>query len=218
MTVRQFQFCCVCGLVDVLVLSLGVCHAQTLVVTRNEVVPFTKEEVAKFVQAHNEVRKAVGSPPVEWSENLAQFASEWLVSQKEKVQRLAEEGQFPNPGHRDTGQKYGENLALWGGTPGAVSSAPEKAVADWLKEKPGFDKLNQIKPYVVGDEQGQVDENNNPIIVGHYTQLVWKTTKRIGAARQIIEISDDKGRPVKKYVVVLSNYDPPGNVLGRKPY
>jgi pathogenesis-related protein 1 len=43
---------------------------------------------------------------------------------------------------------------------------------------------------------------------GHYTQVVWKDTKEVGCAK-----AECKG-----IIIVVCNYDPPGNVLGEKPY
>jgi pathogenesis-related protein 1 len=206
------------------VLIVGTSHAQApaLVVSKIELAPFTDKETADFVKAHNEARQAVGSPPLEWSDDLAKFSAEWLTAQRDAMKTLAQQGQFPNPGHRPADgphkQKYGENLAIWGGSADSVASAPEKAVAGWLKEKTAFDKLQQVKPYVVGAEQGQVDETGRPMIVGHYTQVVWKKTKRVGAARIIVEVSDDQNRKLRSYVGIVANYDPPGNFVGEKPY
>jgi len=185
---------------------------------RIEASPFTEAERATFVKAHNDARSAVGEGVVEWSDALAEFPSEWLTAQRDAMTEKARQGQLPNPGHRPRdgkfAQKYGENIAIWGGS-GRISADPAQAVTGWMKEKAAFDKLNAAKPYVVGDEQGRMDETGRPIIVGHYTQLIWNDTKRIGAARAIVDVLDDQGRMKQRSVVVICNYDPPGNVLGR---
>ena len=43
---------------------------------------------------------------------------------------------------------------------------------------------------------------------GHYTQIVWRDTKRVGCAVA-------RGREREVWVC---NYDPPGNWAGRRPY
>ena len=48
---------------------------------------------------------------------------------------------------------------------------------------------------------------------GHYTQMVWKDTTAIGAGKAIILEGEQKG-----WLVVVCNYDPPGNIAGVKPY
>ncbi|KAJ6759314.1 hypothetical protein OIU74_025899 [Salix koriyanagi] len=45
---------------------------------------------------------------------------------------------------------------------------------------------------------------------GHYTQIVWRETKRIGCAR--VDCFGGRG------VFMTCNYDPPGNYIGEKPY
>ncbi|KAJ3056298.1 hypothetical protein HK097_007398 [Rhizophlyctis rosea] len=43
---------------------------------------------------------------------------------------------------------------------------------------------------------------------GHYTQVMWKKSKNVGCCMK-------KGN---KNIVVVCNYDPPGNYKGQKPY
>ena len=45
---------------------------------------------------------------------------------------------------------------------------------------------------------------------GHYTQMVWRDTKRLGCASLVC----DNGAGV----FITCNYDPPGNYVGEKPY
>ncbi|KAI3472447.1 hypothetical protein Pfo_029567 [Paulownia fortunei] len=44
---------------------------------------------------------------------------------------------------------------------------------------------------------------------GHYTQIVWKTTRKIGCARVVCDSGD---------VFMTCNYNPPGNYIGERPY
>jgi pathogenesis-related protein 1 len=68
------------------------------------------------------------------------------------------------------------------------------AVKLWASEKPHYDhKSNKC---VHGE-------------CGHYTQLVWRDTKRIGCAR----VKCHNG-----WMFVTCNYDPPGNYEGERPY
>ncbi|MFI3217899.1 MAG: CAP domain-containing protein, partial [Methylococcales bacterium] len=43
---------------------------------------------------------------------------------------------------------------------------------------------------------------------GHYTQMVWRDTLQLGCAK----VACNSG------VVVVCNYDPAGNFIGKKPY
>ncbi|MCI08014.1 pathogenesis-related protein PR-1-like, partial [Trifolium medium] len=44
---------------------------------------------------------------------------------------------------------------------------------------------------------------------GHYTHIVWKSTRRIGCARVVCDDGD---------VFMTCNYDPVGNYVGERPY
>jgi uncharacterized protein YkwD len=107
---------------------------------------------------------------------------------QEWADRIAETGKFE---HRPEG-KYGENLAAGRGE----RYGAREAAATWLKEKEAYDA-------------GQRELEK----VGHYTQMVWSRTTRIGAGKAVI-----KAGPMKGWTVVVCNYDPPGNVRGEKPY
>lgn len=43
-------------------------------------------------------------------------------------------------------------------------------------------------------------------IAGHFTQLVWKSTKSMGIAM----VKGKSGR-----IVIVANYNPPGNIMGQ---
>jgi pathogenesis-related protein 1 len=96
--------------------------------------------------------------------------------------------------HRpDTGEwrrNYGENLFM--GTAGYYGVAD--AVKAWVNEKIYY--------------KGETLTAGNFHASGHYTQVVWKDTKEVGCAK-----AECKGN-----IIVVCNYDPPGNVIGRKPY
>ncbi len=106
--------------------------------------------VASFLKVHNDARKSVNVPPLQWSAELATYAQAW-------ADQLAANG--GNLVHR-TGSPYGENLA--GGRGGAAN--PTKAAEYWLGER---------NAYRDGPFGGQDD-------VGHYTAMVWRTTTHVG--------------------------------------
>jgi uncharacterized protein YkwD len=78
--------------------------------------------------------------------------------------------------------RYGENLAM--GTSGALS--PEVIVGMWYREVDSYDF-----------RRGKFD-----MATGHFTQLAWVGTTRLGCARAVCGDND----------IVVCNYDPPGNV------
>merc|ERR1719419_656206 len=70
------------------------------------------------------------------------------------------------------GEKMGQNLAMIGGTP--FKDLPgDRATFMWYNEcvNPGYD-------FTIEDNPG----------TGHFTQVVWKNTKRVGASR--IKVGD----------------------------
>lgn len=87
-------------------------------------------------------------------------------------------------------QRYGENLFM--GTAGYHGVAD--AVRAWEREKSVY--------------HGEPLSSSNWYPSGHYTQLVWKNTSQIGCAK-----AECRGN-----VIVVCNYDSPGNVMGQKPY
>ncbi|KAI3435045.1 SCP domain-containing protein [Psidium guajava] len=70
-----------------------------------------------------------------------------------------------------------------------------RAVNMWVGEKPYYSyNSNSCAP-------GKV--------CGHYTQVVWRNSVRLGCA---------KARCATGGTLITCNYDPPGNVVGQKPY
>lgn len=149
----------------------------------------TIEEKREFVRYHNRVRGNVGAGLVSWSEDLEVVAQQW-------ANHLAATGTFD---HRNEvgGQwktSYGENLA--------INSTALKGAEAWYGE---------IKDYTSGAAIGQPGADYK--VVGHYTQMVWSKTHKIGAAVAVMQSGSYKGQ-----LVIVCNYDPPGNYNGQKPY
>jgi len=89
--------------------------------------------------------------------------------------------------HR-TKSPYGENLyEIRGG-----SSSAAEVVSSWADESRDYDYAS----------------NRCRSMCGHYTQIVWATTKSVGCA-----VARGQGREVW-----VCNYDPPGNYVGERPY
>ncbi|KAI3448201.1 hypothetical protein Pfo_004866 [Paulownia fortunei] len=88
-----------------------------------------------------------------------------------------------------TNRPYGENLAK-----GSGDFTGQAAVALWVEEKPNYDYPSNT---CVGGE------------CRHYTQVVWRDSVRLGCARA--QCNDG-------WWFVSCNYDPPGNVIGQRPF
>ncbi|WOL14001.1 pathogenesis-related protein PRB1-3 [Canna indica] len=91
-----------------------------------------------------------------------------------------------------SGGPYGENI-FWGSSGGDWTASD--AVSAWVSEKQYYDYNSNTCA------DGQV--------CGHYTQVVWANSVKLGCARVVC---NDGG------VFITCNYDPPGNVVGERPY
>jgi pathogenesis-related protein 1 len=87
-------------------------------------------------------------------------------------------------------REYGENLFM--GAAGTFGVAD--VVKSWESEKQYY--------------RGQTLDRSNSYDSGHYTQMVWRESQQIGCAK-----AECNGN-----LIIVCNYDPPGNVLGQKPY
>jgi hypothetical protein len=139
----------------------------------------------RLLAAHNQERGRLGLAPLTWSTALAQSASVW-------AQHLAKTSSFDHapPSKPDEGEN------LWMGTKGAYT--PEDMVGLWIDEKRMFKR--GLFPNV--STTGQWSD------VGHYTQLIWSRTARIGCAIASNSESD----------FLVCRYDPPGNWIGESPF
>ncbi|MCC9706875.1 pathogenesis-related family 1 protein [Streptomyces sp. MNU76] len=138
-----------------------------------------KPEIRGFLTVVNHARADVGVPPLVWDESVAAQARSWA-----RV-RVADCALV------HSNSRYGENLAK--------GSNPRYSLADaarlWLDEKSAYDRPSNS---CVNDRECL-----------HYTQLVWRGSTRVGAA---------KARCGNGWTYVVANFDPPGNWVGRRPY
>jgi len=138
----------------------------------------THAEIDETLAVHNEWRAQVNVLPLVWDEELSKIALKW-------AKQLKKEGcEFKHSGVNG----LGENLFM--GTTGYYG--PAEVVNSWG---------NEIKDY-------NYDKNSCSGVCGHYTQIVWKTTERVGCAKIECDGMD----------IWVCNYDPPGNWVGQKPY
>src|SRR5262245_26430520 len=209
-------------IISFVVLALtGPASAQTIELKSSSLAVLMAAERERFVAAHNVARKNVGVDPVTWSDELSNHARDSLGKQKDRLIATAreawKEGLAALPEHTP-GTKYGENVAGWFGPRGRSA---ELAVELWLQEKATFEKLNAIAPYRIGDEVGKsqtdAEGKDQPIVVGHYTAVIWRATKQIGAAKLSFQLADDQGN-TRNFAAIICNYSPAGNRHGEKPY
>jgi pathogenesis-related protein 1 len=128
---------------------------------------------------HNKARIAAGLKPLKWSGPVATHAQKWADKLAATSCKM----------EHSSDSDYGENL--YKGTQGYFTALD--ASKAWEAEKKDLD--------------GPLTRSNLKA-VGHYTQMVWRETARVGCGEATCN----------KNLIVVCNYDPPGNYLGRKPY
>ncbi|GKT43314.1 pathogenesis-related protein 1B [Colletotrichum spaethianum] len=131
------------------------------------------------LDAHNAARTDVGVPALEWDNSLAADAQEWAT-------HLLSVGSLT---HSQT-DNQGENLYMQ-----SNKDSPYVNAADaWISEKSQYN--------------GEAISSTNYMGFGHYTQIVWKSTTKVGMAIA----TNSQG------TYVVARYSPPGNYIGEKPY
>jgi Cysteine-rich secretory protein family len=145
------------------------------------------EMPARILAAHNAVRAHAGVAPLSWDASLGNAAASYAVF-------LAVTNSFQ---HSERNQRAGTGENLWMGTRGAYSY--ESMIGGWTSEQRDF------RPGVFPS----VSRSGNWEDVGHYTQIVWPTTTRVGCAIASNARND----------FLVCRYSPAGNVIGRPvPY
>lgn len=132
-----------------------------------------------YLDAHNAARSQVRVGNMVWDERVATFARNYVNS------RLGD----CNLVH-STNRPYGENLAK-----GSGDFTGRRAVDLWVGERSFY---NYNSNTCAAGQQ-----------CGHYTQVVWRNSVRLGCAR---------ARCNNGWWFISCNYDPPGNYIGQRPY
>lgn len=145
-------------------------------------VSLTAADQSAVVAAHNALRAEVGAGPLAWDAALSTFAQNHVKTLISSCALAHSNG------------PHGENLASWTGNAG-----PANAVALWGAEKAKYAGAGAA---YTGPADG----------AGHYTQVIWKATTKVGCARAKC---DKNGM---SWSIVSCNYTPRGNVMGEPVY
>ncbi len=199
----------------------------------------SNEEIQDIVRFHNDARRDVGVGSLVWDANIATYAQEWADFLKDNKNCEIFDRANNSDHHRSTlGRKeknWGENLA-WGiGSPSMSFSSivdAHGATDGWVSEKECYDYASNR--YVWNNSCKSANERilrrplspgeRGPLnTVGHYTQVVWKDTKKVGCGKQTCgEYYDERIGGNAKGIVWVCNYDPHGNItingVKQKPY
>jgi hypothetical protein len=135
----------------------------------------------RILAIHNRERTRIGASPLSWDPALAAAAAGYGPALS-RLGKLA---------HSDYSTRRGQGENLFMGTRGAYSL--EEMIGGWADERSLF------RPGIFP----KVSRSGHGGDVGHYTQMIWRTTTRIGCALH----SD------AKWDFMICRYSPPGNIL-----
>jgi len=178
--------------------------------------PLSEAEKNAAVQAHNDLRQRVARdetvrlggtvtiPNLTWDANLATVAQQFaeaLVNQNPPAlcHRCGNNACNPPILSNQCIGGMGENLYRASAFPGLPDLSLGAAMKGWVDEE---------EPFYNYDQNTCAPDK----VCGHYTQVVWADTQRVGCGRA--------GRAVggQNHVVWACNYGPPGNITGERPY
>jgi len=142
----------------------------------------------RLLAGHNRERDRLGIAPLAWDAGLARDAALY-ARRLVKLGYLVHSDEEPNDP-----DPQGENL--WAGTRGYYG--PEAMVGLWLSEKSDF------KPGVFPNNSKSGDLEK----VGHYTQLIWRSSHAVGCAVAHGRRDD----------FLVCRYSEGGNVIGERPF
>jgi hypothetical protein len=138
----------------------------------------------RLLAAHNRERARVGVPLLRWDPALAVAAASWGRSLS-TIGRLQHSPRAGRPGQSEN---------LWMGTRAYFS--PEQMVGSWTMERADF------RPGIFPN----VSRTGNWFDVSHYTQMIWRSTTRLGCAAY----------RDRRYDFLVCRYAPRGNIDGRR--
>jgi uncharacterized protein YkwD len=142
----------------------------------------------RILGCHNRERSSLDIPALAWDPALERDAELWArhLTAVGYLVHSPDEPANPDP--------EGENL--WAGTRGYYG--PEAMVGLWIAEKKDF--VPGIFPH--NSSTGDLEA------IGHYTQVMWRSTKAVGCA--VAHGRDDD--------FLVCRYSEGGNVIGEKPF
>ena len=149
---------------------------------------------------HNQIRAAVDTtgiaagplPSLQWDPNLAAYAATWAAMCQDTTPKDGLIDHDPNRTNVAGYSYIGENIYASSGSASAM-----QAVQLWAAEKANYSYATNTCAAGKG--------------CGHYTQLVWRDTLKVGCALQ--------NCPGLQYPsTIICDYGPGGNFNGEKPY
>jgi pathogenesis-related protein 1 len=156
----------------------------------------TPADESQWLTGMNAARAAVGEPPLTWDPVAAQVAQTYAAG-CDFVHNPNRDSQYQTAGGGTGG--LGENIAA-----GAPTQEPADAVTAWVAEQQDYDHAGN------SCASGQV--------CGHYTQIVWSATTRVGCGHFSCTTNSPFGSSFADWDYNVCDFSPPGNVVGQPPY
>ena len=148
---------------------------------------FKASDAKIFLDHHNKVRAEVGVGKLNWSSELSNYAQSWANELADKKCKMKHSKCVDA-----NGRILGENI-FWGSSSAVYGTLD--ASKSWYEEKAYYNG----KP--IGENRGKM--------IGHYTQMVWKSTREVGAGVAYCPSGA---------IIVVASYHPAGNIVGSVPY
>jgi Cysteine-rich secretory protein family len=162
--------------------ALSLTHSEPAFVFTNNTGQ-DKSFAEEMLKTHNAERAFQGRRPLQWDHSLAEDAAKWAAY-------LASQNRFEHAYAELTKTGQGENL--WMGTRGAYPY--QDMVELWLAER----------QYTKSGRFPDVSHTGNWADVGHFVQIIWPETQKVGCALKSSEQDD----------YLVCRYWPGGNRIG----
>lgn len=148
---------------------------------------FKATDAKIFLDHHNKVRAEVGVGKLTWSGSLSNYAQSWANQLADKKCKMKH-----SECTDESGRVLGENI-FWGSSSEFYGTID--ASKSWYEEKAYYNGER------IGESRGKP--------VGHYTQMVWRETREVGAGVAYCPSGA---------IIVVASYYPAGNMVGAVPY
>ncbi|XP_026769747.2 glioma pathogenesis-related protein 1b isoform X3 [Pangasianodon hypophthalmus] len=158
------------------------------------------EFIRRCVQAHN-VHRSRAQPPaanmrsMSWDDSLARGARSWARHCRASHNPVLKQEGKAHPAFRHVGEN------IWLGAPYSAFTV-ESAVNSWNKEGADYTLAN----------------NSCARLCGHYTQLMWATSYKVGCAVHVCSRGIENFSKHPESTIFVCNYGDAGNVFGFTPY
>ena len=146
-----------------------------------------------MTEAHNGYRLEEHAVELVWSDEIAAYAQEWAEYLRDNHDCDLQHRSWLGMAEKS----YGENLygsSVWGM---GLNTTPQAVVDAWWSEIVDYDYAS----------------NSCTKVCGHYTQVMWKGSTRLGCGMAVCDGGDNAASDVW-----VCNYDPPGNWIGQRPW